>query len=337
MESADAPHMQNVRTQPASSALSSLLIDLPGTSALTNQGNANAQKSSQGPSDQVVSDEASNGLAKAVKSGGAAQAGQVHPSAHKATKPTIPATLEAAQETLSRHGVRMGERPSASDPSVAVAHSFLEKTYNRDGQAFYNETEADQRKYLEDKENGQKSSYDIRPLFEGQQAIGATSGMKFASGFQLDYATILDGDKPSRRDIEVGLASVAVLAHGSQSERVFVEVDPTFKAPYVNAGFERFATTAGGRAYTKLVAECQAAGVPVDTLEMMSLELKGAKLSKAEKATLWKAHVKEWYATNWDGITDPKALKCAEEAQRLMNEAADNGRLIWIQALPNRE
>lgn len=319
--------MQNVRTQPSISPLASQLIENLGTNPNTAQG-----KKTQAliPADAVTQDTATNGLAKEAKSGGTAQAGQVHPSAHASSKPTIPATLEDAQAALNKHGVRMGERPAPSDPSVAIAHGFLEQTYNRDGQAFYNETEADQRKYLENK------TYDIRPLFAGDDAIGATSGMKFASGFQLDYATILDGDKPSRRDLEVGLASVAVLAHGFKSERVFVEVDPTFKKPYVNAGFERFATTAGGRAYTKLLAECQAAGVPVDTLEMMSLELKGAKLSKPEKATLWKAHVKEWYATNWDGITDPKALKCAEEAQRQMNDAADKGRFIWIQALPNR-
>lgn len=318
--------MQNVRTQPSISPLASQLIESLGTNPNTPQG----RKQQTSPGDVLTTDTATNGLAKEAKSGGAAHAGQVHPSAHASSKPTIPATLEDAMAILTQHGARMGERPTPTDPSVAISHGFLEKTYNRDGQAFYNETEADQRKYLENK------IYDIRPVFAGNDAIGATSGMKFASGFQLDYATILDGDKPTKRDIEVGMASIAVLAHGFKSERVFVEVDPTFKKPYVNAGFERFATTAGGRAYTKLVAECQAAGVPVDTLEMMSLELKGAKLSKGEKATLWKAHVKEWYATNWDGITDPKALKCAAEAQRQMNDAADKGRLIWIQALPNR-
>ncbi|MFO0728068.1 MAG: hypothetical protein U1E65_30085 [Myxococcota bacterium] len=277
------------------------------------------------------------GLAKTVVATEPAVTGQVHPSAHPNSAPSVPHSIAEAQAVLAKHGVHVGARPSPDSPEVPIHHAFLAKTYNRDGQADYQETVADQRTYLKN------DTYLFMPLYADAAAekkgspLGENTGMKFATGAQIDYVTILDGDKPTRRDKEIGMATIALMTLGSGADRAFVEVDSSFKKPYTNAGFETFAGKASGRAYTQLMAECQAANVPVDTLEMLSFDFGKTKPSGAEKAALWKAHVAEWYQTNWDGITDAAALKCAEQAQRLMSEAADKGRFIWIQALPNRE
>jgi hypothetical protein len=227
----------------------------------------------------------------------------------------VPSTGQAARAMLADVQIDTGRKLTTKE-EIAPAHRLLTEKYKDS----YTETLKAEVEYAKD------SSYEIRLVTDKKsgEAYGVASGWHLGkTGFQIDYLSPIEFPREGQetRDVTAGLAIMRQMANRHHSSGLWVEVDEDMRKHYAAAGFKEIATP-----HPEDPAQL--------TMMYLPLTSEAKKRFEEDPNGLWKDHVQAWYAANWDSLKGPDSAE-AREAIRQMHSAADNGKRVWIQKLPD--